>query len=67
MDAVADALEGGSLRAVSLAGADPIRRRIVAVERPGTRARSPFLDALWELLERIPDLIPRALPVASPG
>ena len=64
--AVADALAAGSLREIELAGAATIRRRIVAVERPG-RPRSAFLDALWELLERIPELIPRALPIPTVG
>jgi DNA-binding transcriptional LysR family regulator len=63
--AVADALETGSLRQVELAGAATIRRRIVAIERPGSRPRSPFLDDLWELLEQIPELIPRALPIPA--
>ena len=66
--AVADALSGGSLREIGLAGAATIRRRIVAVERPGARPTSPFLATMWGLLERIPELIPRALPIiGDPG
>lgn len=65
--AVADALSAGSLREIELAGTATIRRRIVAVERPGARSTSPFLDTLWGLLDRIPELIPRALPIVAPG
>jgi DNA-binding transcriptional LysR family regulator len=63
--AVADALSAGSLREIELAGTATIRRRIVAVERLGSRPTSPFLDTVWGLLERIPELIPRALPIAA--
>jgi len=63
--AVADALAGGSLREIELVGAVTIRRQIVAVERLGSRASSPFLDTLWGLLDRIPELIPRALPIVA--
>jgi DNA-binding transcriptional LysR family regulator len=61
--AVADALSAGSLREIELTGTPPIRRRIVAVERLGSRPTAPFLDTLWGLLDRIPELIPRALPI----
>jgi DNA-binding transcriptional LysR family regulator len=63
--AVADALSAGSLREIGLAGTATIRRRIVAVERLGSRPTSPFLDTLWGLLEQIPELIPRALPIVA--
>lgn len=63
--AVADSLSGGSLREIELAGTATIRRRIVAVERLGSRPTSPFLDTLWGLFERIPELIPRALPIVA--
>ena len=63
--AVADALSAGSLREIELAGTATIRRRIVAVERLESRPTSPFLDTLWGLLDRIPELIPRALPIAA--
>ena len=63
--AVADALTAGSLRQIELTGAATIRRRIVAVERLGPRSTSPFLNTLWELLDRIPELIPRALRIAD--
>lgn len=63
--AVADALTGGSLREIGLAGTNTIRRRIVAVDRPGSRPTSPFLKTLWGLLDRIPELIPRALPIVA--
>jgi DNA-binding transcriptional LysR family regulator len=63
--AVADALAAGSLREIRLGGASTIRRQIVAVERPGARPTSPFSATLWDLLVRIPELIPRALPVTA--
>jgi len=63
--AVADALTAGSLREVLLGGTTVIRRQIVAVERPGARPTSPFTATMWDLLERIPELIPRALPIAA--
>lgn len=63
--AVADALSIGSLREIELAGTATIRRQIVAVERLEPRPASPFLDSLWGLLERIPELIPRALPIVA--
>lgn len=65
--AVADALAAGSIREVGLVGATKVRRQIVAVERLGDRPRSPFLATLWSLLERIPELIPRAFPITPPG
>jgi DNA-binding transcriptional LysR family regulator len=65
--AVADSLSAGSLREIELAGAATIRRRIVAGERLGSRPTSPFLDTLWGLLDRIPELIPRALPIVAAG
>jgi DNA-binding transcriptional LysR family regulator len=63
--AVADALAGGSVREVGLGGVATIRRQIVAVERQGARPASRFSETLWGLLERIPELIPRALPVTT--
>ncbi len=63
--AIADALTAGSLREIELAGTSTIRRRIVAVERLGPRATSPFLNTLWGLLDRIPEIIPRALPIVT--
>lgn len=63
--AVADTLAAGSLREIELAGADTIRRRIVAVERLGSRPTSPFLTTMWGLLDRIPELIPRARRIMS--
>jgi DNA-binding transcriptional LysR family regulator len=63
--AIADSLSAGVLREIELAGTAPIRRRIVAVERPGDRPARPFLETLWGLLERIPELIPRALPIVG--
>ena len=62
---VADVLSSGTLREIDLVGTATIRRQIVAVERPGSRPVSPFLDTLWGLLDRIPELIPRALPLTS--
>ena len=63
--AVADTLSTGSLREIELVGAATIRRQIVAVERPGGRPISPFSTTMWDLLERIPELIPRALPIKA--
>jgi DNA-binding transcriptional LysR family regulator len=63
--AVADALAAGSVREVGLGGAATIRRQLVAVERLDAGPASPFLETLWGLLERIPELIPRALPVSA--
>jgi DNA-binding transcriptional LysR family regulator len=63
--AVADALSAGSLREITLGGAATIRRQIVAVERPVARPTSPFTTTMWNLLERIPELIPRALPITA--
>jgi DNA-binding transcriptional LysR family regulator len=63
--AVADALGAGNLCEVELIGAPTIRRQIVAVERSGVRPASSFSTAMWDLLEQIPKLIPRALGVAS--
>jgi DNA-binding transcriptional LysR family regulator len=63
--AIADSLAGGLLREIELIGTGTIRRRIVAVERLGSRPASPFIDTLWGLLERIPELIPRALPIVA--
>jgi DNA-binding transcriptional LysR family regulator len=63
--AVADTLSTGSLREIELVGAATIRRQIVAVERPGARPISPFSTTMWDLLERIPELIPRALPIKA--
>ena len=63
--AVADALSAGSLQEIELAGAATIRRRIVAVERLESRSTSPFLNTMWGLLDRIPELIPRALPIVA--
>jgi DNA-binding transcriptional LysR family regulator len=63
--AVADTLLAGSLREIELVGAEVIRRRIVAVERLGSRPASPFLSSLWSLLDRVPEYIPRARRVTS--
>ena len=65
--AVADALEGGSLSEIGLVGAEPIRRRIVAVERPGSQPSADFVATLWGFLDRIPEFIPRARPVPLTG
>ena len=59
--AVADTLSVGTLREIDLVGTPTIRRRIVAVERLGPNPKSPFMATLSELLDRIPELIPRAM------
>ena len=64
--AVADALAAGSVREIGLGGVTTHRRQIVAVERLGVRPTSPFSRTLWDLLQRIPELIPRALPISAP-
>jgi DNA-binding transcriptional LysR family regulator len=58
--AVADALAAGSLCEIRLVGARTVRRRIVAIERLGPRSTSPFFETFWGLLDRIPDIVPRA-------
>ncbi len=63
--AIADSLNGGLLREIELAGTATIRRQIVAVEGLEARPAWPFLTTLWGLLERIPELIPRALPTVA--
>jgi DNA-binding transcriptional LysR family regulator len=63
--AVADAIVTGALREIGLVGAPTVRRRIVAIERLGSRATSPFLETMWGLLDQIPQLIPRALPIVD--
>ena len=65
--AVADTLSAGTLREIELVGTSTIRRRIVAVERHGASPTSPFMETLAELLDRIPELIPRAMPTLDPG
>jgi DNA-binding transcriptional LysR family regulator len=63
--AIADAVENGSLCEIELVGAEVIRRRIVAVERLGPRPASPFLTTMWALLDRIPEVVPRARRIVS--
>jgi DNA-binding transcriptional LysR family regulator len=63
--AIADAIEAGALREIRMRGVETIRRRIVAVERLGPRPASPFLARIFELLDRIPELIPRARRIVS--
>jgi DNA-binding transcriptional LysR family regulator len=63
--AIADSLEKGTLVEIGLIGVQPIRRRIVAVERRGTRSRPPAVGAFNRLLVRIPEFIPRARHVVT--
>ena len=63
--AIADAVRSKSLCEIELVGAEVIRRRIVAVERLGPRPVSPFLETLWGLLDRIPEVVPRARRIGS--
>ena len=62
--AVAGSLEAGSLCEVRLEGAPPIRRQMVLIERVrggGPETVPPFVA----LLDRIPELIPRARAVSA--
>jgi DNA-binding transcriptional LysR family regulator len=61
--AVAETLAAGSLCEIELAGTAPIRRRIVAVERPGSGPATPSFQTMSALLDDIPSLIPRAMPI----
>ncbi len=62
--AVSDALAAGNLVRVALVGADPIRRRIVSVERSQPVEPTAALVAFRELLGRIPELVPGAAAVS---
>ena len=62
--AVAGSLESGSLCEVRLEGAPPIRRRMVLVER-GRGAQPETVAPFAALLDRIPELIPRARAVSG--
>jgi len=57
--AVADEIARGALVRVTLTGGRPIRRRIVAISRPGAELSRPAL-AFRALLAGIPDLVPGA-------
>jgi DNA-binding transcriptional LysR family regulator len=61
--AVAQSLVEGTLTEVELVGADPIQRRMVMVEHPGSRGERETTAYFVSLLERIPELISRARPV----
>jgi DNA-binding transcriptional LysR family regulator len=61
--AVAQSLVEGTLVEVGLVGVEPIERRMVMVERQGVREQTEVVTQFVALLERIPDIIPRARPV----
>ena len=61
--AVAQSLAEGSLAEVELEGAGPIERRMVMVEHQGVRGQPETVAHFVSLLERIPEIIPRARPV----
>ena len=61
--AVAQSLAEGSLTEVELVGAGTIERRMVMVEHQGSRGQPETVAYFVSLLERIPELIPRARPV----
>lgn len=63
--AVADSLRVGSLVRIALLGAAPIRRRIVAIERPQSGPQGAAFAGFRDLLERIPELIPGARAVVQ--
>lgn len=58
--AVADGLAAATLVRIELVGAISIRRRMVAVERPGQAPQTAILGAFTRLLEEVPDLVPGA-------
>lgn len=61
--AVGGSLEAGALREVTLEGAMPIRRRMMLAER-GRGTPPETVPPFVALLDRIPELIPRARPVS---
>jgi DNA-binding transcriptional LysR family regulator len=63
--AVARSLVDGTLAEVALAGVEPIERRMVMVEHPGAREQPEIVAYFVALLERIPEVIPRAKPVRA--
>jgi DNA-binding transcriptional LysR family regulator len=63
--AVAESLVAGTLAEVELAGAGPIQRRMVMVEHQGVREQPEIVAHFVSLLERIPEIIPRARPVRA--
>lgn len=63
--AVAQSLTSGTLAEVTLAGAEPIRRRMVMVEHQGARGQPEIVAQFVSLLERIPEIIPRARPARA--
>ena len=62
--AVAGSLQAGSLREVRLVDAPPIRRRMVLIER-GRGLQPETVAPFVALLDRIPELIPRAQAVVG--
>lgn len=58
--AVADELAAGRLRPIALEGAEPIRRRIVAVRRLDAGPPSAIVRTFMEILSEIPSLVPGA-------
>jgi DNA-binding transcriptional LysR family regulator len=63
--AVARSLLDGTLTEVALAGVEPIQRRMVMVEHQGVREQPEVVAHFISLLERIPEIIPRARPVQA--
>lgn len=62
--AVAGSLQSGTLREVRLVDAPPIRRRMVLIER-GRGVQPETVAPFVALLDRIPELIPRAQAIAG--
>jgi DNA-binding transcriptional LysR family regulator len=64
--ATAEAIDSHELAAIDLPEARAIRRRVIALERPGQREWAP-MTTLWTLLRTIPSFIPGAAAVADGG
>jgi DNA-binding transcriptional LysR family regulator len=58
--AVAEELAAGRLRPIALEGAEPIRRRIVAIRRLDAGPPSAVVRTFLEILAEIPELVPGA-------
>lgn len=57
--AVASELRSGALHRIQLVGAHPIERRIVAIRRRDAIRRGDAVDAFWDLLDRLEEILGR--------